>query len=119
MDALAMKSFSSADEVRALDKTRVEVLKFGSGSVARLTFQPGWKWSDHVAPKVGTPSCAVSHFGSVMSGRLHIVHEDGTSMEIGPGDVYTVAPGHDAWVLGDDPFVALEFESANVYAAMS
>ncbi len=118
MSALEMKSFAAADEVRELDKTQVEILRFAGGSVARFTFQPGWKWSEHVAPKIGTPTCQVKHFGAVLGGRLHIVHEDGSSIDIGPGDSYTVAPGHDAWVIGDEPFVALEFESADVYAEM-
>lgn len=119
MGSLEKKRFAAADEVRSLDKTMVEILQFGGGSVARFTFQPGWKWSDHVGPKMGTDSCQAKHFGAVVSGRLHIVHDDGSSIDIAPGDSYTVLPGHDAWVVGSEPFVGLEFESADIYAKMS
>jgi quercetin dioxygenase-like cupin family protein len=115
MSSVEMKSFETADEVRSLDKSTVEILTFGGGSVARFTFEPGWKWSEHVSPKMGTPTCQATHFGAVQSGHLHIVHEDGTSIDVGPGDSYTVAAGHDAWVIGDEPFVALEFEAAESY----
>jgi hypothetical protein len=102
--------FDSPDESRTPDKTRVDVLRVGSTSAARMTFEPGWKWSECVKPVVGTDSCQVHHVGVVQSGTLHIAHEDGTEVEIGPGDAYVIEPGHDAWVVGDERFVGFEFE---------
>jgi hypothetical protein len=83
-----------------------------------MTFEPGWKWSECVKPVVGTDSCQVHHVGVVQAGRLHITHEDGTEADIGPGDAYVIEPGHDASVVGDQTFVALEFEgrAAEEYA---
>ena len=103
--------FNAPDESRRPDKTQVDVVHFGKTTAARLTFQPGWKWSECVKPVVGTDSCQVHHVGVVQAGRLHIAHEDGSTAELGPGDAYVIEPGHDAWVLGDEPFVGLEFES--------
>jgi hypothetical protein len=110
--------FDSPDESRTPDKTRVDVVRVGSTSAARLTFEPGWKWSECVKPVAGTDSCQLHHTGVVGSGRLAVQHEDGTEMELGPGDAYVIEPGHDAWVVGDEAFVGYEFESrsADTYA---
>jgi hypothetical protein len=110
--------FDSPDETRTPDKTRVDVVRVGGITAARMTFEPGWKWSECVKPVVGTDSCQVRHVGVVQSGRLHVAHEDGTEAEIEPGDAYVIEPGHDAWVLGDESFVGFEFEarSAEEYA---
>ena len=116
MPGLIKKSFDSPDETRTPPKTRVEVVRFGGESAARFTFQPGWRWSEAVKPTVGTDSCQARHVGAIVSGRLHIRHTDGTEGEAGPGDAYVVEPGHDAWVVGDEPVVAFEFESAETYA---
>jgi hypothetical protein len=105
------KSFDSPDETRTPDKTKVEVVKLGNTTAGRSTFQPGWKWSECIKPVVGTDSCQARHVGTAISGRLHVVHEDGSEGDLGPGNVYVIEPGHDAWVLGDEPFVAFEFES--------
>ncbi len=117
MGATAAKSFDAADEVRTPDKTTVEIVRLPGATVGRFTFQPGWKWSECVAPKAGTDSCQANHIGAVVSGRLHVVHEDGSTIDVGPGDAYVIAPGHDAWVVGDETFVGYEFESAETYAA--
>jgi hypothetical protein len=103
--------FDSADETRAPEKTRVDVVRVGDTTAARFAFEPGWKWSECVKPVVGTDSCQVRHVGVVQSGRLAVRHEDGSEAEVGPGHAYVIEPGHDAWVVGDEPFVALEFES--------
>jgi hypothetical protein len=110
--------FDAADETRTPDKTRVDVIRVGSTTAARMTFEPGWKWSECVKPVVGTDSCQVRHVGVVQSGKLHITHEDGTEVDIGPGDAYVIEPGHDGWVVGDEAFVGFEFEprSAEEYA---
>jgi hypothetical protein len=76
-----------------------------------MTLQPCWRWSECIKPVVGTDSCQALHIGTVLSGRMHIVHDDGTEADIGPGDAYRIAPGHDAWVVGDEPVVGYEFES--------
>ncbi len=117
MGSLETRSFDEADEVRQLEKTSVDVVRLAGASAARFTFQPGWKWSECVGPKMGTESCQATHLGVVVSGSLHVVHDDGTAMDIGPGDAYSIAPGHDAWITSDVPFVGYEFESAATYAA--
>jgi hypothetical protein len=114
--SLSAKSFDSPDEIRTPDKTKVDVVRLGAATIARFTFQPGWKWSDCVKPVVGTESCQVRHVGTIVSGRLHVVHNDGSEADVTPGHAYVIDPGHDAWVIGDDPVVAFEFESAETYA---
>ncbi|HZP28013.1 MAG TPA: cupin domain-containing protein [Acidimicrobiia bacterium] len=111
MAGITKKSFDSADEVRSPDKTRMEVVDLGSAKAARLTAQPGWKWSECIKPVVGTDSCQARHVGAVLSGSLHVQHEDGTGSDFAPGDAYIIEPGHDAWVTSSEPFVAFEFES--------
>ena len=115
------KSFDEADEVRTPAKTRVEVVQLGNEKAARFTMEPGWRWSECVKPVAGTDSCQARHVGVVSSGRLAISHDDGTELEIGPGEAYIIEPGHDAWVVGDDGFVGYEFESpsAEMYAKPS
>jgi hypothetical protein len=112
------KSFDSADEVRKPDKTEVRVVNLGGTMAAHMTLQPGWRWSQCIKPVVGTETCQVHHVGAVLSGRLHVEHTDGTVLDIGPGDAYVIEPGHDAWVAGNEPWVALEFDSkaAQTYA---
>ena len=118
MSTLAAKSFDAPDETRTPPKTVVGVVDLGDVKAARMTMQPGWSWSECIKPLVGTDSCEVHHVGTVVSGRLAIKHNDGTEIEIGPGDAYRVEPGHDAWVVGDEPYVAYEFDSnaAQTYA---
>ena len=110
--------FDSPDETRTPDKTRVDVVRIGGTTAARMTLETGWKWSECVKPVAGTDSCQLHHVGLVGSGRLVISHEDGTETELSPGDAYVIEPGHDAWVVGDEPFVCYEFEShsADTYA---
>jgi len=110
--------FDSPDETRTPEKTRVDVVRIGGTTAARMTFEPGWKWSECVKPVAGTDSCQLHHVGVVGSGRLAVKHEDGTEMEFSPGDAYVIDPGHDAWVVGDEAFVGYEFEShsADTYA---
>lgn len=113
MSGVTKKSFASPDETRTPDKTRVEVVALGNVKAARMTFQPGWRWSECVKPVAGTDRCQAHHVGAVVSGRIHVTHGDGNEVELGPGDAYVIDPGHDAWVVGDEPFVGLEFESAS------
>lgn len=116
MAGVTAKSFSVADERRATPSTTVDVVHLRAHDVARLTFQPGWRWSEHVAGVMGTRSCLLRHVGTVLSGRLHVAHADGSGADIGVGDAYVIEPDHDAWVVGDDPAVVVEFESAEAYA---
>ena len=116
MASVASRSFDSPDETRTPPNTRVEVVRLGGDTAARFTFQPGWRWSESVKPTVGTDSCQARHVGAILSGHLHIVHTDGTEADARAGDAYVVEPGHDAWVVGDEPVVALEFQSAETYA---
>ncbi len=103
--------FSSPDELRAPEKTTMEIVNVGSVKVARLTAQPGWVWSECIAPVVGTSSCQAHHLGVVQSGQLRVDHEDGSSETLSPGDVYQCSPGHQAQVVGDEPCVMIEFDS--------
>src|SRR6266508_1894661 len=106
MAGLEVRAFHAPDESRRPDKTQVDVVKMGANTAARLTLEPGWKWSECIKPIVGTKSCEVRHVGVVQSGRMHVIHDDGTEGEIGPGEAYVIEPGHDAWVVGDEPMAA-------------
>ncbi|HVE75616.1 MAG TPA: cupin domain-containing protein [Actinomycetota bacterium] len=113
---IEVKNFDSPDETRTPENTKIEVVRVGGSEVGRFTFQPGWKWSENIKPIVKTDSCQVAHLGYVVSGKLHVVHEDGTEGESGAGDIYSISPGHDAWVVGDEPVVLIEFNKAGEYA---
>ncbi len=105
--------FDSPDETRTPDKTRVDVVHVGATTMARLTMEPGWSWSECVKPVAGTERCQHRHTGVVQSGRMLVSHEDGTEVELNPGDVYVIEPGHDAQILGDEPFVGYEFQTSS------
>jgi hypothetical protein len=118
MAGIATGSFDNPDETRSPSKTTVDIVKLGSTTAGRYTFEPGWRWSECIKPVAGTDTCQARHIGVVQSGHLHVTHEDGSEGEAGPGDAYVIEPGHDAWVVGDETFVAYEFEShaAETYA---
>ena len=116
MAGVESKSMDAPEEVRTPEKTTVDVVTVGGTEVGRLTLQPGWRWSECIKPVVGTDSCQVDHLGYAVSGRLGVAHDDGTTAEIGPGEAYVIRPGHEAWVVGDEPFVGVEFKSAGEYA---
>ena len=111
MAGIQSRDFDSPDETRSPEKTQVAVVHMGSASAARMTLEPGWKWSECVKPVAGTDSCQLRHVGLVESGSLHVKHDDGTELDIRRGAAYVIDPGHDAWVVGDERFVAYEFES--------
>jgi hypothetical protein len=111
MAGVEVRGFDSPDETRTPDKTLIEVVRMGGTTAGRFTFEPGWRWSECVKPVAGTDSCQARHVGVVHEGRLGVRHEDGTEVELTPGDAYVIEPGHDAWVVGDDRFVGFEFES--------
>lgn len=114
MAGVEARNFDAPDETRTPDKTRVETVKVGGALVGRATMDPGWRWSEAIKPIVGTDSCQVHHIGIVLSGRMHVVHGDASEVDLNAGDVYEIQPGHDAWVLGDEPFVGVEFDSTTV-----
>jgi len=116
MAGLESQNFDAPDETRTFDKGELAVITLGSATVGRATFQPGWRWSECVKPLAGTDSCEASHLGYVVSGRMHVEMDDGTAADAGPGDLFDIAPGHDAWILGDEPCVVLDFEGASNYA---
>jgi len=111
-----VKTHDSPDELRSPDKTRVEVVRLEGFTLGRLNFEPGWRWSECVKPVVKTDLCQVSHVGYAVSGRLTVRLKDGTQKTIGAGESYTIPPGHEAWVEGNEPFVGIELMSAEQYA---
>ncbi len=104
------------DETRTFEKGKVELVKIAGGVVGRLTLEPGWRWSEHVKPIAGTKSCEAPHFQYHVSGRIRIRMDDGTEFEAGPGDVTSLPSGHDAWVVGDEPVVLVDWHGARQYA---
>jgi mannose-6-phosphate isomerase-like protein (cupin superfamily) len=113
---LEIKSHDQPDEVRTPDKTRVEVVRLQDYTMGRFIFQPGWRWSECVKPVAKTESCQAAHVGYAVSGSIKVHMNDGTETTIKPGMSYTIPPGHDAWVEGNEPFVGLEMMSAEIYA---
>jgi hypothetical protein len=111
-----VKSHDAPDEVRSPDKTRVEVVQLEGYTIGRFNFQPGWRWSECIKPVVKTDYCQLSHVGHAVSGSITVRMKDGTEKTIKAGESYTIPPGHDAWVEGKQPFVAIEVMSADVYA---
>lgn len=117
MSTLEINDFSAPDEVRRPDPTAaIEVVKIAGGEIGRYTFQPGWRWSQHIKPVVGGTSCQTEHLGYVVSGHMGVQTDDGTTGEVSPGSVYRIAPGHDGWVIGEEPLVVVEFQGAASYA---
>jgi hypothetical protein len=118
MAGVEKRDFDSPDETRTPDKTRVDVVRMGGTTAARLTMEPGWSWSSCVKPVAGTESCRHRHIGVVSSGRMRVMHDDGTVVEFGTGEAYVIEPGHDAEIVGEQTFVAYEFEphAAEEYA---
>jgi mannose-6-phosphate isomerase-like protein (cupin superfamily) len=110
------KNLDEPEETRSFENGRVDLVEIAGNKVGRVNLDPGWRWSASVKPIVGTGSCQVAHVGYAVSGRLHVVMDDGTHLDIKAGDVYEIAPGHDAWVDGEETFRGVEFESLASYA---
>jgi hypothetical protein len=110
------KSFNAPDETRPFEKGRVELLNISGATIGRLTLEPGWRWSQHVKPIAGTDWCEAPHFQYQVSGRLHVQMADGTEFDSGPGDVTALPQGHDAWVIGEEPVVLVDWWGASNYA---
>lgn len=116
---LQVRSMDQADERREPPLACIDVTTIGESTIGRAVAQPGWRWSTSVKPIAGTESCEVAHTGYVVSGRLHIAMDDGQEQDLKAGDVFVCAPGHDAWVVGDEPVQFLEFSTAAAQAYAS
>ena len=117
MDDVILKRFDAPDEARTFEKGEFELVHLGGMTIGRATYEPGWKWSLHVGKATGAKSCMVEHVGLVLSGRSVAAMDDGRVIEMTAGDVFYIAPGHDSWVVGDEPYVSLHFLGAEKYAA--
>ncbi len=112
------KNFASPDEVREFPQARVELVTVGGVTVGRATEQPGWRWSTSLKPVVKTESCQEAHLGYLISGVLKVVMDDGQEVELRAGDVVSLPPGHDAWVVGSEPVVLLDFQGMRNYGKL-
>lgn len=111
-----LRRFEKPEEVRKFEKGVFEIVRLGEMTIGRATYQPGWKWSQHVGPLAGAKSCEVEHVGMVVSGRAMVRMDDGTEIELGPGSLFHLDPGHDSWVIGNEPYVSIHFLGADRYA---
>lgn len=117
MARVETKNFSSPDETREFKgKGRAQVVVVNGRSVSKSTFEPGWKWSVNLKPIAQTELCQVEHFGYVVSGRMRVIMADGSEFEAGPDDLFSLPPGHDAEVIGDEPCVLVDFGQVDTYA---
>jgi quercetin dioxygenase-like cupin family protein len=118
MSGLIRKSLDTPEEDRPFEdgSGHLEVVNLDAGAVGRATFQPGWRWSTHVKPIAGTASCQAAHLGYFISGHMTVEMEDGERMDYGPGDFAVMAPGHDAWTVGDEPCVFIDWQGFADYA---
>jgi 2-hydroxychromene-2-carboxylate isomerase/quercetin dioxygenase-like cupin family protein len=112
---VVLKRFEQPDEVRRFEKGKFEIVRISGMTIGRATYEPGWRWSLHVGPATGASSCSVEHVGIVISGRATAAMDDGNITEMRPGDVFHIAPGHDSWVVGDEPYISLHFLGADHY----
>jgi hypothetical protein len=121
MPGVVTKEFATPDETRTPEKTRVEVVDLEGVKAARLTLEPGWRWSECIKPVAGGDSCQAHHVGVIVSGSMHVVHDDGSESDVPAGSAYVIEPGHDAWVVGSEPVVSFEFDTstAQTYARPS
>lgn len=107
---------SSPDETRTFDKGKMQISTVGGTTIGRFALEPGWKWSTSVKPIVKTESCQQAHTGYLISGRMSVRMNDGAESEFGPGEAVYIPPGHDAWVVGNDPCIGIDFTGARTYA---
>jgi quercetin dioxygenase-like cupin family protein len=113
-------SFDQPDEVRQGENWQMELVNLAGGvQVGRVTLQPGWRWSEDVKPVAGTELCMAPHQQYQLSGRIHVAMQDGTEIEAAPGEIMSLPPGHDAWVVGNEPVVAIDWQGASVWARKS
>ncbi len=115
MNDVILKRFEAPDEVREFPKGRFEIVRIGGVTIGRASYEPGWRWKEHVGPAAGTATCRVEHVGLVLEGRCAVKMDNGPEVVLAPGDLFRVAPGHDSWVVGDEPYVSLHFMGADRY----
>ncbi len=114
---VVLKSFDAPDETRLFEKGKLEIVNIGGMTIGRASYEPGWKWSEHVSPIAGTRFCEVEHVGMVLSGRAMAALQDGTEVELSAGSLFHIPPvAHDSWVIGDEPYVSIHFLGADRYA---
>ena len=116
-DDVTIRRFEDPDELRTFGKGSFALATLGGVTVGRAIYEPGWIWSEHVGTATGEDFCEVEHVGLVVSGSAAVKMRDGTEYELTPGDLFFVAPGHDSWVIGDEPYVSLHLQGASDYAS--
>jgi mannose-6-phosphate isomerase-like protein (cupin superfamily) len=118
MAGLIRKSLNSPEETRPFEggTGQVELVNIAAGAVGRATFLPGWRWSEHIKPIAKTSSCQAAHMGYFIAGRMKVVMDDGEQAEFGPGDFSIIPPGHDAWIVGNEPCVVIDWQGFTEYA---
>ncbi|HEX8141576.1 MAG TPA: cupin domain-containing protein [Pyrinomonadaceae bacterium] len=116
MMEIVLKRFEAPDETRVFEKGKLEIVRLGGLTIGRASYEPGWKWTEHVSPIAGTPFCEVEHVGMVLKGRAVAAMMDGTEVELAAGSLFYVPPvPHDSWVIGDEPYISLHFLGAEQY----
>jgi quercetin dioxygenase-like cupin family protein len=115
VSAVRVRRFDDPDEQRSFELGRFDVLRAGDVTLGRAEYQPGWRWSEHVGRAQGQSSCQVSHVGLVLAGRNRIQMDDGQVIDLSPGDMFEIGPGHDSWVIGDEPYVSIHLVGAEAY----
>jgi quercetin dioxygenase-like cupin family protein len=117
MNEVILKRFESPDETRTFEKGKFEIVNLGGLTIGKASYEPGWRWSDHVSPLAGTAFCEVEHVGMVLSGSAMVAFSDGTQIKLSPGSLFYVpSVPHDSWVVGDEPYVSLHFLGAAEYS---
>ncbi len=117
MTEVILKQFEHPDEIRAFPKGKFEIVHIGGMTIGRATYEPGWRWSEHVGCETGAQSCHVEHVGMVISGRATAAMDNGTVYELKTGDLFHIPPGHDSWVIGDEPYVSIHLMGASDYVS--
>jgi class 3 adenylate cyclase len=112
---LQRRRFSEATDVRRFPHGHIDVVEMDDHVVGRMTYEPGWRWSADIQPIAGGTACQFHHLGFTVSGRLRVQMADGAELETGPNEVFEFPPGHDAWVVGDEPWVAIDFEAMRTF----
>jgi len=117
MYEVILKRFEQPDEIRTFEKGKFELIRIGGMTIGRATYEPGWRWSEHVGQAAGLKSCSVEHVGIVLSGIATAAMDDGRVIEMKAGDIFYIEPGHDSWVVGDEAYVSLHLMGASDYAS--
>lgn len=117
MEGIRIFRFEDPDEARAFELGRFDLVRAEGLTIGRAEYEPGWRWSEHVGKAIGERLCATPHLGMVLAGRNRVEMADGSTVDLQPGDVFAIGPGHDSWVLGDERYVSLHFLGAEAYAS--